>query len=100
MRIKVHVEGIKGSSRIKDGEESTALFNGVLEIDGHLVDEVSEIEVVFKGGDFASVRPSLIPGSFEVVTHTDESWPELRKQIDDERQARAGTGRLVAETPG
>jgi hypothetical protein len=77
MRVKVHVQGIKGSGLMRKGEEASALFRGVLEIDGHFLEEVGEIEVSFSGDNFAIVKPHMIPGSFEVVTHTDESWPEL-----------------------
>ena len=95
MRVKVHVQGIKGSGLIKRGEEPAALFRGVLEVDGHLIEEVSEIEVVFSGDNFASVRPHLTPGAFEVVTHTDESWPELLNSLDEQRNLYAGSGRLI-----
>lgn len=95
MRIKVHVQGIKGSGSIKKGEEPNVLFNGILEIDGHLFDEVASIEVVFKGGEIATVKPHLMPGSFEVVTHTDESWPELIRRLTEVRNLQYGDGRSV-----
>lgn len=97
MRIKVHVQGIKGSGLVKEGDEASALFQGVLEVDGVLIEEVAAIEAVFSGGDFAAVKAELIPGSFEVVTHTDESWPQLLQRIDEKNEARAGSGRLVAK---
>lgn len=96
MRIKVHVEGIKSTSAAKEGEEPSALLHGVLEVDGHLIEEVGEIEALFRGGELVSVRPRLFPGSFEVVSHTDESWPRLLQRIDGQNEARAGTGKLIA----
>jgi hypothetical protein len=97
MRIKVHVEGIKGSARADEGQEPSALFNGVLEVDGHLIEEVTRIEAVFVGGDFTTVKPHLIPGSFEVVAHTKESWPELLKALEEQKKkVQAGTNRLIA----
>ena len=95
MRIKVHVKGIKGSGLIKEGEEASVMFAGVLEIDGKLIEEVSDIEVLFSGDSFATVKPHLIPGSFEVVTHTDESWPELINSVDEQRDVRAGSGHVL-----
>ncbi len=96
MRIKVHVQGIKGSGSIKEGEEASALFQGVLEVDGILIEEISGVEAVFSGREFARVSAHLIPGAFEVVTHTNESWPELLKRVEDERTARSGADRLIA----
>lgn len=96
MRVKVHVQGIKGSGPIKKGEEPAVLFHGVLEVDGVLIEEVGTIEVFIGGGEFTTVKPHLIPGSFEVVTHDDESWPRLINQINEARDVRDGAGRLVA----
>ena len=96
MRIRVHVTGIKGSGAIKKGEEAAALYRGVLEVDGHMLEEAGTIEVTFSGDGFVEVKPILIPGSFEVVTHDNESWPRLIQELDEAREARAGSGRLVA----
>lgn len=95
MRVKVHVEGIKGSGLIKKGEEASALFRGVLEVDGVLMEEVGTIEAIFSGDDFLTVKPHLLPGSFEVVTHTDETWPELLRALDERREIRTSTGRIM-----
>lgn len=96
MRIRVHVEGIKGSRRVRKDEEPSILFNGVLEVDGVLIEEVSAIETIFAGGDFATVKAHLIPGAFEVVTHTDESWPELLRQVEEQKEFRSGSGVTIA----
>lgn len=93
MRVKVHVEGIKGSGGIKEGEEPAALFYGLLEVNGVMIEEVTKIEVVFSGSDFAVVKPHLVPGSFEVVTHTKESWAELIQQLTEQRD---GAHKLIA----
>ena len=101
MRVRVHVEGLLGSRAYREGEEPSALFNGVLEVDGHMIDEVGKIEAVFGGGQFTTVIPHLLPGMFEVVTHTGESWKSLVDDLDRERKKRAwaGTGRLMTEEP-
>jgi hypothetical protein len=96
MRIRVHVQGIKGSGLMHEGEEASVLFRGVLEVDGSLIEEVSEIEVSFSNDRAATVKPHLMPGSFEVITHTDESWPELMNSVDEQREVRAGSGRILA----
>jgi hypothetical protein len=101
MKVKVHVQGIKGSGLIESpGEDPSVLFNGVLEVDGHLIEECGGVEVSFGGGEMMSVKAYLTPGSFEVVTHTRESWPELLAKIDASRneQAETGTGRVLALT--
>lgn len=95
MRVKVHVQGLKGSGMIEKDEEASIMFNGVLEVDGHLMDEVSEIEASFKGGEIAKVKPHLFPGSFEVVTHDKESWPELIQQLQEQQRIYSGSGRLI-----
>jgi hypothetical protein len=100
MRVKVHVEGIRGSSTIEEGEEAQVLFNGVLEVDGTLIDEVTTIEVVFSGGEFTTVKPHLIPGSFEVVTHTGKTWKELLDALQEKRKIHTGTGQVLADPNG
>lgn len=97
MRVKVHVQGFKGSGMIEKGDEATVMFNGILEVDGHLMDEVSEIEASFKGGEIAKVKPHLFPGSFEVVTHDKESWPELINNLQEQQRVYFGSGKLLVE---
>lgn len=100
MRVRIHVQGWSGSRSIKKGEEPDALLRGVLEVDGHRIEEAIRCEVTFSG-EFVTVKAHLLPGSFEVVTHDDESWPALMLEIDEarreRRQAVAGTGRHVAD---
>lgn len=95
MRVKVHVQGIKGSGMIEKGDEASVMFNGILEVDGHLIDEVTEVEASFKGGEFATIKPHLIPGTFEVITHDKESWPELLRNLEEQRDLYSGSGRLI-----
>lgn len=98
MRIKIHTKGIKGSGMVEKGEEPSALFGAVLEVDGILIEEAFKVEVTFEEG-FVKVTPHLYPGSFEVVPHTKESWPELLDQMEKdraERAARTGMGMLIA----
>lgn len=98
MRIKVHTKGIKGSGMVKEGEEPAVLFGAVLEVDGILIEEAFKVQVTFDEG-FVTVTPHLYPGTFEVVSHTDETWPELLKKIEAdraERAARTGMGQLIA----
>lgn len=96
MRVKIHVKGIKGDGAISPGEEPTALFHGVLEVDGHLLEEVGEIEVSFSGDGFVQVTPHLIPGFFEVVVHDKDAWNLLLNRCDQERRVETGTSRLLA----
>jgi len=98
MRIKVHVQGITGSRSVKPGEDANVLLHGILEVDGSLIEEVGKIEVVFGGGELTTVKPHLMPGAFEVVVHTDESWPELLESIKKQQTAYAGSGKVRAES--
>jgi hypothetical protein len=82
MDVKVHVLGFRGDAAVQEGEEPTALLHGVLEIDGHLLSDVGKIEVIFRGGEFAVVKPHVLASAFEVVRHTRESWDELSERID------------------
>lgn len=99
MKVKVHVQGVKGSVGIQSGEDADVLLHGVLEIDGVLIEEVGRIELVMGGGAMAEVKAVMQPGSFEIVTHTTESWPELLRQINDAKRDRDGTGRLSVVEP-
>ena len=99
MKIKVHVKGIKGSGLIKDGEDASVMFGAVLEVNGQLIEEISSVEVKFEES-FTKVMPVLMPGSFEVVTHTETSWPELLQQVEEQREphvARDAMGRLIGK---
>lgn len=89
MRMKIHTKGWRGSDMAKKGEEPGAMFGAFLEIDGELYDMVNDIEVNF-GEAFASVTCTFIPGQLEIVTHTQETWPKLEKEL------RAKEGRLAA----
>jgi hypothetical protein len=100
LRIKLHIQGIKGSGPIKQedvdkGEVAGALFGGLLEIDGQIIDQ--SIEVRYRSHEgFFEVVPVLAPGSFEVVTHTKESWPELLKELERQERVRNMNGQLIA----
>lgn len=95
MDVKVHVQGIKGSSLVEEGENPSALFGAILEIDGQVVEMVHKVEVVFSEG-FVDIRAHLIPGTFEVVTHTKDSWPAMLRALEEGRTARDAQGRLIA----
>jgi hypothetical protein len=95
MDVKVHVQGIKGSSVAEPGEKPSALFGAILEVDGHIIEMIHRVEVVFEEG-FMDVRAHLIPGTFEVIPHDKDSWPALLRALEEERTMRDGTGRLVA----
>lgn len=95
MKIKVHVQGIKGNGLMKEGDEANALFGGVLEIDGLMIEEIMEIRTRAHEG-FFEVTPVLAPGSFEVVTHNKESWPSLLQKLDEQRSLRTMNGQLIA----
>jgi len=97
MRIKVHVMGVAGSRTARPGEEARALLHGILEVDGSLIEEVGKIEVTFGGSEIATVKPHLMPGSFEVVSHTDESWPELLASVKKQQAAYVGSGEIHVE---
>lgn len=95
MRIKLHVKGIKGSGIIKEGEVPSVMFGGLLEIDGQFLPESIEIRTRAHEG-FFEVVPVLAPGSFEVVTHTDESWPGLLRRLDEQKILRDLNGQVIA----
>lgn len=79
MRMKIHSRGIRGSSMIKEGEEPGVMFGCLLEIDGELYDKVNDIEANF-GDTFATVTVTFIPGTMEVITHTEDSWNKLQAE--------------------
>lgn len=95
MNIKLHVQGIKGSGLIDEGDDASILFGGTLEIDGHLIEEVIEVRTRSRNG-FFEVTPILVPGSFEVVVHTKQSWPELNRKLDEQRSAHTMNGQVIA----
>ncbi len=99
LRIKVHTKGITGSSITPRGGEPAALFGAVLEVDGHLIEEAFKVEVTFEEG-FCVVTPRFYPGSFTVVSHDEDSWPELLMELEEqraERTARTGMGQAIAK---
>lgn len=95
MRVKVHVQGIRESSLKEPGEQASALFGAILEVDGQIIEMVHRVEVVFEEG-FVDVRAHLIPGSFEVVSHDKDSWPAMLRALEEGRTARDAQGRLIA----
>lgn len=95
MDVKVHVQGIKGSGLVEEGEKPSALFGAILEVDGQIIEMIHRVEVVFEEG-FMDVRAHLIPGTFEVVTHDKDSWPAMLRALQEGRTARDAQGRLIA----
>lgn len=91
LKIKIHTQGIKGSGAVAPGEEAAAQFNGILEINGQLIEEVGETTVQFNGGEFVTVMPIMHPGSFEVVQHDRVTWDALVGRRS-EKIAKAGQG--------
>lgn len=95
MNIKLHVQGIKGSGLMEEGEEASILFGGLLEVNGQLMEEAIEVRTRAREG-FFEVTPVLVPGSFEVVVHTKETWPELNRRIEEQQSVRTMSGQLIA----
>lgn len=101
MKITVHTKGISGSEVIKPGEEADAMFAGVLEVDGHVLDRVSEIDVS-SGDKFTTVTVVFVPGEVEHSVHSNDSWVKLIQKADEQRESyryvRDGKGFTIART--
>lgn len=98
MMIKIHTQGIKGSELIKVGEHAEAMFGGILEVNGHVIDRISKIEMI-SSEDFTIVKATFIPGDVEVLTHGKDSWDELCERANKGiATARRADGRLIART--
>lgn len=98
MNIKIHTQSWTGSRPAKTGERPGAAFGGFLEIDGQVYDRVNDIHVSM-GDEFAAVTVTLIPGSVEIINHTEETWSSIaQKAVAREIQAaaRTGDGRTIA----
>lgn len=80
MRMKIHSKGIRGSQIIKEGEEPGVMFGCLLEIDGELYEQVTNVEASF-GDEVATVTVTFIPGTVEVVTHTEDGWNKLQTEV-------------------
>lgn len=98
--VKIHVKGIAGSSLVEKGDVPAAMFGAVLEVDGHIIDTAFKVEVTFEEG-FVQVTPHFYPGTFTIVSHDKESWPEFAARMDREynekKTARDGLGRALAK---
>lgn len=98
--VKIHVKGIAGSSLVEKDGVPAAMFGAVLEVDGHIIETAFKVEVTFEEG-FVQVTPHFYPGTFTVVSHDKESWPEFAARMDREynekRVARTGNGQLIAK---
>jgi hypothetical protein len=103
MQIRVHTKGITGSSVIKDAEEAGAMFAGVFEVDGHVLEMVTSINVS-SGEDFTTVKVTFIPGDIEYITHSEESWEALMETAEQQRRSysyiRLSDGRTIARQAG
>ena len=80
---------------MEEGEEASILFGGLLEVNGQLMEEAIEVRTRAREG-FFEVTPVLVPGSFEVVVHTKETWPELNRRIEEQQSVRTMSGQLIA----
>lgn len=99
--VKIHVKGIAGSRIVKKDEVPAVLFGAALEVDGHIIETAFKVEVTFEDG-FVQVTPHFYPGTFTVVSHDEESWPEFVARMDSEinerkKTARTGNGQLIAK---
>lgn len=98
--VKIHVKGIAGSTLVEKDGVPAAMFGAVLEVDGHIIHTAFKVEVTFEEG-FVQVTPHFYPGTFTVVSHDKESWPEFAARIDREynakKTARDGLGRALAK---
>lgn len=82
MRMTIHTKGIKGSGMIEEGEEANVMFAAqVLEIDGHLIDQITRIRVLHAPDEISTVLVRFVPGSLETIAHTKESWKELMERL-------------------
>lgn len=101
MIIRIHTKGIAGSEMIEEGQEAGALFGGVLEVDGHVLDRVTKIDVS-SGEDFTTVRVVFIPGDVDYWVHSEATWNELMERAEEQRSSyrsiRRSDGRSVART--
>lgn len=98
MNVKIHTKAITGSRMAKEGEEPAALFGFLLEVDGHLIEEAYKSELVFEEG-FVTLKTHLYPGTFEILPHTEETWAQIQRRLDEaraEQKARTGLGLVVA----
>lgn len=77
MNLKIHTRGWVGSRQKTEGEESQAMLGVVIEIDGHVIEEVTSARVLARHGDIVTVMVRLIPGELDVIAHTEETWKEL-----------------------
>jgi hypothetical protein len=103
MKIAIHTKGILGSRVINEGEEADAMFSSVLEVDGHVLDKVTSIDVK-SGEDFTTVKVVFIPGEIDYINHSGETWAELMDKAEEQRSVyssiRRSDGRTVARHEG
>lgn len=76
MKLTIHTKGIVGSAVRREDEESRAMINCVIEIDGHMIEDVTRVRVLHSADEFSTVLVRLIPGEVETIAHTAESWAE------------------------
>lgn len=98
MEVKIHVKGITGSQITKPGEQPGAMFGGLLEIDGLIIDPVVDMRAEF-GESFTTLHITLVPGSLTVVNHTEDTWPKFTSRLraqEERRTIRNADGKTIA----
>lgn len=99
MNVHIHSKGITGSRTITKDEDASALFGCVLEVDGHVIDNMTGLEVK-AGNEFTTVHVVLVPGHIEYVVHSEDTWKELLDKADQQRDTyraiRKGDGTAIA----
>jgi hypothetical protein len=76
MEIRLHVQRWNKDKPAENEWETTALCNGVLELNGTLIRN-GEVKVTTEGGGILVVNADLLPTALEVVVHDPESWEEI-----------------------
>lgn len=83
MRAALHTQGWSGSEPTEPGEEPTALLHGVLQLDGHFV-ENAKVKFETDGNGFAMLTAELLVVGFDVIVHDTESWKQMQAAIEDQ----------------
>lgn len=81
MKMKIHTRGFNGSAIRQKGEESSAMLGAILEIDGHLIEEVTRVRVLHAADDFTTVMVRFIPGEVETIAHSAETWAQIIEEL-------------------
>jgi hypothetical protein len=55
----------------------------ILEVDGHIIPNVTRVAVVSSGEQFTKLVATMYPGELETVVHDADSWAALVQDHDD-----------------